>query len=152
MQWKKKESIVKKLREANPAITDEEIDTELAKMEPVEKLVNAVLSESETIGKDINGIPVGKKLYDKWRGQWVASRQERIRGSRDMLTTEWTFERLDTKANKTGIPLEDHQYATFNNGHFMALGKTATEMLYPHGDKTDPIFELCDDGNYRQKK
>lgn len=81
----------------------------------------------------------GKALYDKWRGSWVPVDivTNPFDGTKMVIT--WRFDRLETKPNKTNIPLTPRQAELFNTSRQLEAAITPTEQLYPAGDTT-PIY------------
>lgn len=138
--WDAPDEFFEAVKAEYPEVTAEELS----------EILNSALSPTiNDAVSAVNGMsmPPGKKLYDKWRGQWNATKTERVPGSKDVLYSEWTFERLETKANKTGIPLSEREYRIFNDTHFMPLGKVPTEQLYLTGDNAPIIFKLDSTGD-----
>lgn len=169
MHHKTKEAAIKKLKLDNPGITDDEIQVHLEAMETPEEVnplpgkpggelaaalarIRELESKLPAPQSHINHEALAKmKKYDRWRGMWVSHKEERIPGTVNKLITEWIFETLDVKPLGTGIPLHFKDYKLFNDTHFMAKGKTPTEILYPAGTKEEVVFYIDDDGKWQQR-
>lgn len=127
-------------------LNDEEAQEIVKGIEELKHVPKEEVLKAQPISKEVPG----KNLYDKWRGIWNPSKTERVPGTGDVYITEWLFETIEVKANRTGIPLEEKVYRTFNDTHFMPVGKTPTEQLYPAGTKDPIVFAINDQGRFEQ--
>lgn len=145
MHHKTREAAVKKMKEQNPNITDAEITLELNKMEDNGKVNDDITEATKAIADTYTSgrvAPPGKKLYDKWRGQWRAIQKIKDAFSNAEKVVKWQFEYLESKPNKTGIPMSTGEADIFNTTRKMAVANVATEQLTIHGTKPDVFYDL----------
>jgi hypothetical protein len=146
MHHKTREAAVKRMKEANPHITDAEILIELNKMEPGPKIDDEIGEATKAIAGETypsgRVSPPGKKLYDKWRGQWKAVQKVKNPFGNEEKIVKWQFEYLESKPNRTGIPLTVGEAEIFNNTRKMPVAGVPTEQVAIHGTKPDIFYDL----------
>ena len=145
MHHTQKKAAIKKMKEANPEITDAEIEIQLQKLEPTVKVDDQIDEATKAIAGDTypsgRVAPPGKKLYDKWRGQWKAIDTRKNPFGPEQTVVKWRFEYLESKPNKTGIPMSAGEAEIFNGTQENACAGVPTEQLVIHETKPEVIWD-----------
>lgn len=153
MHYKTKEAAIKRYFKEEIPVSAEVIKADYHDAEPedIAEIIDGVLlaiTVKDKAPEPSSAYPSGriappnKKLYDKWRGQWKATSKIKDAFSGAEKVIKWSFEYLESKPNRTGIPLSDSEADLFNTTRKMAQAGVPCEQLTPHGTKPEIIYDL----------
>jgi hypothetical protein len=134
-----KKAAIKKMKEADPNISDAAIEASLELMDKMSTGTQPELPKEE--------FKTVMKKYDMWRGQLVMIKDRKVPGTGGRESTHMQFRITASKPKKTGIPLplSGPHAAEYQNMTRFTIQQQETDMLFIEGTKGIIDFKLNDD-------